>query len=529
MKFTKRATAEVFLSLGQNIGLAVIAALAIAAAVLWGPGILPRIASGIVVVFYLCFVLLKLVTFGAGAFYRPAKIMPASMSDPNLPSYSVLVPMYKETAEGFEKLLKSLDGLEYPKQLLQVLLILEEKDETTIAMVRSFQLPFHIEPVIVPNCGPTTKPKACDYAMLKVTGDRLVIFDFEDRPERLHLLKAVAAMDAEHACDPRVVCVQGQLMFWNPRKGAAPFYFAEYVVHFRWMLAGLARLGLVTPLGGTSNHFLTSALRKVASVYPELMFRHNGSDVRMPNVWDPFNVTEDADLGARLARLDMLVKMCNALTLEEAPHSFKTALNQRSRWLKGYAQTALVQMRRFGQSIRQMGLVRYIVFNLFVGGTPVSLLLNPLVWGTTVLYIAARINHWQGTADYIESLFPGPLYYIAMTVAIGNVVFFFQMLAAVLHQQENDAAEVPQPVREAQYGLVLPLVATPWWWLFTALPATKAMFELSVPGLRSHWSKTMHGGSVGQETAMLEGAAQALPPGQLRVDPTLQQRHRDEV
>lgn len=511
-KFTKQATAEVFLSLGQKIGLMVIAIVVIAAGVLWGPGVLPRIASCIVVVFYLLFVTLKLVIFGAGAFYRPRAVTLARIDDLKLPTYTILVPMYDETREGYVKLLESLERLKYPKHLLEVLLLLEEKDPATIAMVESCPRPSYVTPIVSPNCGPTTKPKACDYAMKFVTGQRLVIFDFEDRPEPDHLLKAVAAMDAERALDSRVVCVQGQLMFWNPRKGAAPFYFAEYVVHFRWMLNGLARLGLVTPLGGTSNHFMTKYLHEVAYAYPELAFPYNGGEERMPNVWDAFNVTEDADLGARLARLGYLVKMCDALTLEEAPHSFKTARGQRSRWLKGYAQTALVQSRKPLQSIKQMGLLRYLTFNLFVGGTPVSLLLNPLVWSTTVLYFVAKAREWQGVVNFIESLFPGPLYYIAMAVALGNLVFFLQMLAAVLHQQEReDASGLTSQVRQAQYGLVPRLLLVPVWWLFTAVPAAKAAWELLLPSKRSYWNKTAHSALVGQEAAMLESAAPQSP------------------
>ena len=81
------------------------------------------------------------------------------------------------------------------------------------------------------------------------------------------------------------------------------------------------------PLGGTSNHFRTDVLREL-------------------HAWDPFNVTEDADLGIRMAQKGYRVGVVDSTTFEEASCRAGQWIRQRSRWIKGYMQTFLVHTRR---------------------------------------------------------------------------------------------------------------------------------------------------------------------------------------
>lgn len=500
-------TAETFLSRGQKIALAVMALLAVACGVVFGPTALLRVTAIGITLFYLVFVGIKLIVFWAGAGYRFPQVTLPDSDDPSLPTYTILVPMHGEGERGFHKLVAALQRLRYRTDKLQVLLVLEETDVDTVMMVKRQNLPSHFQVIVVPNVGPTTKPKACNYAMYWARGERTVIFDFEDRPEPDHLLKAVAGLDAAHADDRRVVCVQGALQFWNTRGGlATSYYWGEYVVHFRWMLTGMARLGWIPPLGGTSNHFFTGALLRVAQQYGELRFEHaSGEIITMPNVWDAFNVTEDADLAARLARLGFRIAVIDAVTFEEAPHSLGKARKQRSRWLKGYIQTLLSLTRGVPSAMRTVGPVRYAVFCLFIGGTPLSLILNPIVWSTTLTYVVSRLAGWPAVSLYIESLFPGPVYYIAMVLAVGgNFAMWFQKLVTPLRQQEHESFQQLSPeMRDQQFGLSFRLLCTPFWWLFTSLSAYLAVWELLWPSKRFYWSKTAHGHAVNEEDAIL--------------------------
>ncbi|MEU6646908.1 glycosyltransferase family 2 protein [Saccharomonospora sp. NPDC046836] len=475
------ATAETFLTRGQLLTLGVIIAVV---PTVWAFTDGFRVAQFLlvtVVAGYTLFSALKLAAWIAGARSTLPNLQLPSVDDPDLPTYTILVPLYQEV-EVFPRLVAALGELHYPTERLQVLLLLEERDTAMVDAVSSASLPKHFTPVIVPDVGPQTKPKACDYGMTFATGEYTVIFDAEDRPEADHLLKAVASARLERSKDPRVVCMQAILRFWNPRSGPpSAFYWAEYIAHFEWMLVGMRRLGLIPPLGGTSNHFLTSALWEVADRYGQLEFRHGGQQVTIPNIWDPFNVTEDADLAARLARLGYRIGLFSAVTLEEAPHRLGVALRQRTRWLQGYLVTGLVHTRNPIRSARELGPLRYLAFNAFMLGTPISLALNPLVWTLTIYLLLAQVLPGVPGAEFTNGLFPPAVSYVGIALmVVGNLLFFAQNILAALRRTDGDEA-----------GLAKWMLLTPLWWAFTSLSAYRGLWRLLTA--RSQWEKTPHG------------------------------------
>ncbi|MGI5152965.1 glycosyltransferase [Plantactinospora sp. CA-294935] len=493
-------SAAVLLSRGQ---LAVLAATGVlAAVVLTVAGVygLLRTLMTLMIAAYVSFTVFKLIVWFAGARRAiPDRPLP-SLDDPALPTYTVLVPLYQEAAV-LPGLITAITRIRYPTERMQVLLLLETGDDETIETVRRTALPSYVTAVIVPDAGPRTKPKACNYAMTVATGEFTVIFDAEDRPEPDHLLKAVAAMWAERRSDPRVICVQGILSFWNPRSGIpSVFYWAEYVAHFHWMLVGLCRLGLIPPLCGSSNHFRTEALRHVAEEYGTLTFGSGDRAVTVPSVWDSYNVTEDADLAARLARLDYRVAMCPARTYEEAPHRLSVALRQRTRWLQGYLVTGLVQSRRPLRSIRSMGAMRYLVFIMMMLWTPISALLNPIIWALSATYVLARISGWPVVATFIDDMFPTPVHYVGLIAMVaGNVALGIQSIVTTLYATSD---------RDA--GLAKYLSLTFLWWAFTSLPAYRAAWRLLTA--RSTWEKTPHGHDQSQEQSVIRPTAPTVEP-----------------
>src|SRR5690606_32805623 len=129
------------------------------------------------------------------------------------------------------------------------------------------------------------------------------------------------------ASDPKIMCLQAHLVIDNGRRHwLAALFAGEYAGLFTVMMPALARLRLAMPLGGTSNHFRLSALRELGG-------------------WDAFNVTEDADLGVRLARRRMRVDVLQSATREAAPTRLRPWLGQRTRWMKGWMQTFIVHNR----------------------------------------------------------------------------------------------------------------------------------------------------------------------------------------
>ena len=240
-----------------------------------------------------------------------------------LPVYTILVPLYRE-AKVLPQLARALSALDYPLDCLDIKFVVEEDDRETCAAAEALAAQGPFEVLHVPTSLPRTKPKACNYALRFARGEYLVIYDAEDRPEADQLRKAVASF---RKASPETVCFQARLAIYNADDGWLARMFAlDYTVWFKALLPELDKLGVPMPLGGTSNHFRTAILRAAGG-------------------WDPFNVTEDADLGIRLAQLGYRVSMLDSTTFEEAPARLGPWLRQRSRWLKGYMQTWLVHVR----------------------------------------------------------------------------------------------------------------------------------------------------------------------------------------
>jgi cellulose synthase/poly-beta-1,6-N-acetylglucosamine synthase-like glycosyltransferase len=278
----------------------------------------------------------------------------------------------------------------------------------------------------------------------------VTVYDAEDRPDPLQLRRAVAAF---RRLPPDVACLQAKLSYHNAEQNLITRWFtAEYALWFGQFLPGLVKLGAPVPLGGTSNHFRRDTLVRVGG-------------------WDPFNVTEDADLGIRLHRLGFRTRVLESITLEEANSDFVNWGKQRSRWYKGYLQTWLVHMRHPRRLWQRLGLRGFVGFNLFVGGTPFLALLNPVFWVLTAMWFLAK-------PPIILELFPPWLYYTSMlSLVVGNFTFLYTAMVG--------ARLTGRP------SLVLASLLSPIYWVMMSIAAIKAAVQLfSAP---TFWEKTEHG------------------------------------
>jgi len=198
-----------------------------------------------------------------------------TLQNKDLPIYTILCPLYKE-AHVIPQFLHAIHSLDWPKAKLDVLLLFEEDDKESIDTVAKIKLPSFVRSIIVPHSMPKTKPKACNYGLSQAKGEYLVIYDAEDMPDPLQLKKAFLSFQK---VDPKVICLQAKLNYYNPHQNLLTrFFTAEYSLWFDVTLTGLQAANTSIPLGGTSNHFRTKDLKQLEG-------------------WDPFNVTEDADLG----------------------------------------------------------------------------------------------------------------------------------------------------------------------------------------------------------------------------------------
>lgn len=436
----------------QAAGLLAALAAVIAAFALWPIGSL-QVLSIAVSILFLLFVTFKFVVCMAGArreryqAVTPADL--AALTDEDLPFYTVLAPMFRE-ANVVGQLVTNLTKLDYPVSKLEVLLLLEEDDEETIAAANAAGLPPWMMVLQVPRGQPQTKPKACNVGLFFARGDHLVIYDAEDKPDPDQLKKAVVAF---RRGGERMVCVQAALNYWNVYENFLTRMFtAEYSFWFDYMLPGLDALRLPIPLGGTSNHFRTGTLRRLGG-------------------WDPFNVTEDADLGIRAAAEGFTVGIINSTTFEEANRRLGNWLRQRSRWIKGYMQTTLVHARRPWSLVRVCGIRQSLGFLLLVAGTPLSFLFVLPLWVLFVVSLAVP-------APIFAELYPGWWLWLGLfNLLVGNSLMVYVCMMGAFFRQ--------------RYGLVVWSLLNPVYWLLHSMASYKALWQLIT---RPHyWEKTAHG------------------------------------
>lgn len=372
-----------------------------------------------------------------------------AIPDDELPPYTILVPAYNEP-EVVADLLGSMAALEYPHRKLQVLLLLEADDDVTIAAAEDCAQIDFITIVLVPPAEPRTKPKACNYGLQFATGDIVTIYDAEDLPEPLQLRRVVAVFDR---LPDDIACVQAKLAYHNGHQNIQTGWFtAEYGLWFGYLLPGLMRSSSPIPLGGTSNHLLHPVLDKIGA-------------------WDPHNVTEDADLGLRIAASGYRTAIVDSTTLEEANSDPVNWVRQRSRWYKGYLQTWLVQMRRPVELYRTLGLRNFVRFNLVLAGTPIIAVLNLLFWLITTFW-------FLGQPGLIEAVFPPLIYFPALIcLVLGNAATVYMNLIALWEDDRPDLLWA---------GLTVPV-----YWLMMSVAAAKGTYQL----IRnpSYWEKTFHG------------------------------------
>ncbi len=372
-----------------------------------------------------------------------------ALNDKDLPMYTVLVPMYKEP-EVLPIIVQSLKNMDYPKEKLDIKIVLEEDDDITLKKAHELNLEEYMEIIIVPKSMPKTKPKACNYALFFARGEYLTIYDAEDIPEPDQLKKAIACFKIS---PPKTAVVQARLNFFNPNENWLTRMFTmEYSLWFDFYLPALERIGVPIPLGGTSNHFKTSILRTIGA-------------------WDPFNVTEDADLGIRFSQQGYIVQVVNSTTYEEANTHYGNWIRQRSRWMKGYMQTYLVHMRTPFALWAKIGSKAFFSFQFFIGGTFLTALVTPILYSVYFWWLLTKTS-------IFDPLFIQPILYLSvLNLLMGNAFFIYIQMIGLFKRK--------------YYDLIPWALTTPVYWMILSLAAMKGLYQLFTNPF--FWEKTQHG------------------------------------
>lgn len=372
---------------------------------------------------------------------------PNSLDGP-LPRVSLLVPLFDER-DIAARLIRRLSRLEFPSNRLEVCLILEWGDVRTETALRVADLPPWMRIVRVPRGNLRTKPRAMNYALDFTDGDIIGIYDAEDAPAPDQLRKVVEAF-ARAPAD--VACLQGVLDFYNARQTWLTRCFTiDYAIWFRLVLPGLVRLGLPIPLGGTTVFFRRPALEALGR-------------------WDAHNVTEDADLGLRLARHGFRCDFVQSVTEEEATATIGAWIRQRSRWIKGYAMTWGVHMRDPLQLLGELGWWRFFAVQALFLGTLSQFVLAPLLWSFWLMVF--------GIAHPVSGILPWGAIITLGTLFFASEVATIAVAALAVATPKHSWLIKWVPVMH----LYFPLAAVASWKGFAEL-VTRPFY----------WDKTKHG------------------------------------
>jgi cellulose synthase/poly-beta-1,6-N-acetylglucosamine synthase-like glycosyltransferase len=436
--------ATAHLDLGKPMRIAFVVALAAIVAL---TAIAPLLARPLLLPFLLVLIVAPALLRLFATFHRPPAVIDPPLTDAELPHYTVLVPL-RDEAGMVPQLFAALGALDYPAEKLDIVFLVESTSPETIAVAEACLHDARFELFVIPDAAPHTKPKALDYVLPLVRGEHVVVFDAEDIPARDQLHRAAERF----AAHPEVDCLQAELRIDNGAETWLTALFAgEYAGLFTLLLPWLAKHGLPLPLGGTSNHFRTSALRAVGG-------------------WDAFNVTEDADLGVRLARMRSRTGTLAVATAEEAPIRLGAWMRQRTRWMKGWMQTFLVHNRHPVQFRRDIGWRGFVFFQIYVGSLIASSLIHTVFALTVAVQIALFGMGWLRVSDVWDGI-----YLLVLVIGYGGA--FGIALAGLARQGKLDLAV---------YQLLLPI-----YWLLHAIAAIRAAVELLTRPY--FWSKTRHG------------------------------------
>ncbi|NEW88395.1 glycosyltransferase [Rhodopseudomonas sp. WA056] len=407
----------------------------------------PEVTTAFLAIWFIGFAGLRLL---ASLWPRRAPPISVRRPDADLPVYTVVAALYRE-ADSVGPLVEALEALDYPPEKLDLILVIEPDDLFTRAALARLKPRPHLRVLIAPAVAPKTKPKALNYALAFARGSFIAVFDAEDRPDPGQLRAALAAFDGagrETACVQASLCIDNLTHSWLSRT-----FLAEYAGQFDLFLPGLAALGLPLPLGGSSNHFRTDVLRAIGA-------------------WDPHNVTEDADLGFRLARLGYRCGTFASTTYEEAPLTFGNWLRQRSRWMKGWIQTWEVHMRHPLRLWRETGIGGVLALNLLLGGNVLSALAYPLL---LMIALMSAADWADSSPNWLAADTPTALHWLAISSGVASTIVV-GLLGLVRRRQWRHAGV---------------LMLTPLYWLCLSIAAWRALAHYVWCPYR--WDKTQHG------------------------------------
>ena len=365
--------------------------------------------------------------------------------------FTILLPARHEEAVIQDTIQRVVD-LNYPRELVQVLVVIEAGDTGTIAKVNEKLHQLRRQGVrnvrlVTFDDPPINKPHGLNVGLREATGDVVTIFDAEDEPHADILNVVNTVMLREPV--PVVQCGV-QLMNYADRWFSA-LNVLEYFFWFKSRMHYHASAGMV-PLGGN-----TVFMRR------DLLERLGG--------WDQYCLTEDADIGIRLSAADVPIRVLyedHYVTREETPPTVGQFIKQRTRWNQGFLQVLAkgdwLRLPTWQQRLLALYTLRF-----------------PLLQAFTTLYLPVSL--WLMFFAKVPVL-------VAMLSSLPLYMLLIQLGISVVGLYEFTAVHKLRPSRLAPLWLAAAYLPYQWLLGYAALRAAwRQMLGINT------WEKTQHVGA----------------------------------
>jgi cellulose synthase/poly-beta-1,6-N-acetylglucosamine synthase-like glycosyltransferase len=380
--------------------------------------------------------------------------------EPPTKSFTIMLPARNEEAVIKETIQRTVD-LNYPRELVQILVVIDAGDIGTIAEVNTKLVELRAQGIervrlITFDDPPINKPHGLNVALRSTAGDVVTIFDAEDEPHADILQVVNTVMLRE---DAEVIQCGVQLMNYQDRWFSA-LNVLEYMFWFKSRMHYHAQVGMV-PLGGN-----TVFLKR------EMLDRTGG--------WDQECLTEDADIGIRLSADGGMrfraIYDDRYITREETPPTVGQFIKQRTRWNQGFLQVLGKRDWLRLPNWRQRALALYT-------------LAFPLIQALTMIYLPFSL--WLTFFGKLPVL-------VALISALPAYVLVVQIVISVLGLYEFTSIHRLKPAWHSPLWLVFGYLPYQWMLGFAALRAVWRHLR----GM-NNWEKTRHIGAhrVGQFAA----------------------------
>ena len=339
-----------------------------------------------------------------------------------LPRVSILIPAHNEE-NVIGGLLKSLVTQDYPKELMEVIVINDGSTDKTGDIAKAFAKRFNFVKVVDIYPGGNGKAQALNIGLEHAKGDVILVFDADYVP----MFDCVRRL-VENLMDGRYGVVQGNIIPYNHGTFFSKVVRLERLVGYELEFPVRDALSLFVQYGGTVGGFRREVIERVGK-------------------WRRNTLAEDTDLTCRAMIHGFKIKYVrDALALEQAVDNLWAYIKQRFRWMKGHIQCFF----RYTWGILRSP---YMTLREKVDGVLLlAMYLTPLAWLTTTIYVLAGLLSWV-KPPIVESILGLTLLQMFLTSLIT------ESLVATITSEEKTRSLLPAILAIPIISYMLALVA----------------------------------------------------------------------